>query len=338
MRRYGVSLLVVFFLLSLIIRPGTASAAPAPYYAGKIITVVVGYGPGGGYDRIARVMAKHLPRFIPGNPRVLVQNMPGADSMISANYVYNIAKPDGLTIGAFNRGLVFAQLLKGDGVKFDLQKFAWIGSAAIESTVLVLRADLPYKTIEDVARSKTPIVLGNTGPADSSGQFPLFQKEFLGYNFKNVTYPSGNDIMLAIERKEVDGRGMTYSSAKMYIDRGVVIPLVRGRVAEPGIEKLPVDEDLAKDNKKARTLMAMRSAPDNMGRPYVCPPGTPASTMAILREAFAKAAKDPACKEDAKRIQMDVNYVPAAEVQKVLKYLLTQPSDIVSEFAKYVKF
>jgi tripartite-type tricarboxylate transporter receptor subunit TctC len=335
MRRYTVSVLAVLFLLSLLIHPGSSSAAP--YYAGKVITIIVGYGPGGGYDRIARILAKHLPKYIPGNPSIIVQNMPGADSMITANYVYNIAKPDGLTIGAFNRGHVFAQLLKGEGVKFDLNKFAWIGSAAIESTVLVLRSDLPYKTIEDVAQAKSPIILGNTGPADSSGQFPLFQKEFLGYNFKSVTYPSGNDIMLAIERKEVDGRGMTYSSARVYIDRGLVRPLIRGRVSEPGIEKLPVDEDLAK-NARAKTLMAMRSAPDRMGRPYVAPPGTPAATMKILTEAFAKVAKDPALKEDSAKNKMDVEYVPADEVKKVVQYLLNQPPDIVSEFSKYVKF
>ncbi len=335
MRRYAVSIFAVLFLLSLLIHPGGSSAAP--YYAGKVITIVVGYGPGGGYDRIARILAKHLSKYIPGNPTIVVQNMPGADSMITANYVYNIAKPDGLTIGAFNRGLVFAQLLKGEGVKFDLMKFAWIGSAAIESTVLVLRKDLPYKTIEDVAKATSPIILGNTGPADSSGQFPLFQKEFLGYNFKSVAYPSGNDIMLAIERKEVDGRGMTYSSARAYIDRGLVVPLIRGRVSEPGIEKLPIDEDLAK-NARAKTLMAMRSAPDKMGRPYVAPPGTPPATIKILTEAFAKVAKDPALKEDAAKNKMDVEYVPADEVQKVLQYLLKQPPDIVSEFAKYVKF
>jgi len=337
MRRYTVSLFTVLFLLSVCVGPRSVAAAPAPYYKGKTINIVVGYGPGGGYDRIARVLAKHLSKYIPGNPTIVVQNMPGADSMITANYVYNIAKPDGLTIGAFNRGLIFAQLLKGEGVKFDLTKFAWIGSAAVESTVLIVRSDLPYKTMEDVARAKTPIMLGNTGPADSSGQFPLFLKEFAGYNFKSVTYPSGNDIMLAIERKEVDGRGMTYSSARIYIDRGLVVPLARGRVAEPGIEKLPVDEDLT-TNKKAKTLMAMRSAPDSMGRPYVAPPGTPAAVMNILRNAFAQVAKDPALQADAKKIQMAVHYVPASEVQKVLQYLLSQPPDIVSEFAKYVKF
>jgi tripartite-type tricarboxylate transporter receptor subunit TctC len=335
MKRYIISILVCLFLSSLCFNSRPAVAAP--YYQGKVITIIVGYGPGGGYDRIARIIAKNISKYIPGNPTVLVQNMPGADSMIAANYLYKIAKPDGLTIGAFNRGLVFAQLLKGESVKFDLTKFAWIGSAAIESTVLVLHADLPYKTIEEVAKAKLPIILGSTGPADSSGQFPLFLKELLGYNFKNVVYPSGNDIMLAIERKEVDGRGMTYSSAKLSIDRGLVIPVLRGRVMEKGIEKLPMDEDLAKDA-RGKTLMAMRSAPDSMGRPYVAPPGTPGTTMKVLRDAFAKVAKDPGAQEDARKNMMALEYVPAQEVQKVLQYLLNQPPDIVKEFGKYVKF
>jgi len=334
-KRYAVFILIGLFFLSSLIYPCRSFAAP--FYEGKVITIVVGYGPGGGYDRIARILAKNLSKFIPGKPTVLVQNMPGADSMIAANYLYKIAKPDGLTIGAFNRGLIFAQLLKGEGVKFDLTKFAWIGSAAIESTVLVLRADLPYKTIEDVAKAKSAIVLGSTGPADSSGQFPLFLKELLGYNFKDVIYPSGNDIMLAIERKEVDGRGMTYSSAKIYIARGLVVPVLRGRVMEKGIEKLAMDEDLAKEA-RGKTLMAMRSAPDSMGRPYVAPPGTPEATMKVLRDAFAKVAKDPAALEDARKNMLGLEYVPAQEVQKVLQYLLNQPPDIVKEFGKYVKF
>ena len=141
MKRHVVWIFIGLFSLPLLISPKHLLAAP--FYEGKVITIIVGYGPGGGYDRIARILAKNLSKFIPGKPTVLVQNMPGADSMIAANYLYRIAKPDGLTIGAFNRGLVFAQLLKGEGVKFDLTKFAWIGSAAIESTVLVLRADLP---------------------------------------------------------------------------------------------------------------------------------------------------------------------------------------------------
>jgi tripartite-type tricarboxylate transporter receptor subunit TctC len=333
MRRCTV-LILIFFLLFLFY-PGRSFAAP--FYEGKIINIVVGYGPGGGYDRVARLVAKHLPKHIPGKPTVLVQSMPGADSMIAANYIYNIAKPDGLTIGTFNRGLVFAQLLKAEGGKFDLRKYSWIGSAAIESSVLVLRSDLPYKTADDIAKSKTTMILGCTGPADSSGQFPLFMKELLGYNFKFITYPSSADIMLAVERKEVDGRGATYSSVKPLIDRGVVKPFIRGKVSEQGIENLPVDEDLAKD-KKAKTLMAMRSAPDKMGRPYVAPPGTPETAMKVLRDAFDKVAKDPALQEDARKNKMTLEYVPEKEVRKLLEYILGQPPDMVSEFAKYIKF
>ena len=335
MKRCAVFILIGLFFLSSLIYPCRSFAAP--FYEGKVITIVVGYGPGGGYDRVARLLAKHLPRYIPGKPTVLVQNMPGADSMIAANYLFKIAKPDGLTIGTFNRGLVFAQLLKAEGMKFDLTKFAWIGSAAIESTVLVLRADLPYKTIEDVAKTKSQIVLGCTGPADSSGQFPLFLKEFAGYNFKFVTYPSSADVMLAIERKELDGRGSTYSSARPFIDRGLVVPLVRGRVVEAGIEKLPMDENLVKGAKE-KTLMAMRSAPDSMGRPYVAPPGTPAAAMNVLKDAFARVVKDPLIQDDAKKNKMSVEYVNDKEVQKLLQYLLNQPPDIVNEFAKYIKF
>lgn len=330
-------ILIYLFLLVLSFDPGHLSAAAAPYYKGKVINIIVGYNPGGGYDRVARLLAKHLPKHIPGNPTILVQNMPGAGSLISANYIYNIAKPDGLTIGAFNRGLVVAQLLKAEGSKFDLRKFAWIGSAAVESTVLVLRSELPYKTADDIARSKSPIILGTPGPSDSIGQFPLLMKELLGYNFKLVLYPSSADIMLAMERKEVDGRGATYSSVKPLLDRGAIRALIRGRAAEPGMENLPVDEDLAKD-KMAKTLMAMRSAPDRMGRPYVAPPGTPEPVMRVLREAFVKVAKDPALLEDARKFQMSIEYLNETEVRKLIEYILNQPPDVVSEFAKYIKF
>ena len=134
MRRYA-SIMLGLFLFFLFYRPYPLFAAP--FYEGKVLTIIVGYSPGGGYDRVDRLLAKYLPNYIPGKPTVLVQNMPGADSMIAANYLYNIAKPDGLTIGTFNRGLVFANLLKAEGGRYDLTKFSWIGSAAVESSVLI---------------------------------------------------------------------------------------------------------------------------------------------------------------------------------------------------------
>src|SRR3989304_4577369 len=162
----------------------------APYYQGKVINIVVGYSPGGGYDRLSRLIAKTLSRFIPGRPSVLVQNMPGAGSMITANYLFNIAKPNGQTIGIFNRGLPFAQLMKASGVQFDLMKYSWIGSAAVETTTLALRTDLPVKSVNDILKSKDPIIMGSPGgPSDSNTQFVMLLKEFLGANFKIINYP-----------------------------------------------------------------------------------------------------------------------------------------------------
>ncbi|OGP63088.1 MAG: hypothetical protein A2170_08485 [Deltaproteobacteria bacterium RBG_13_53_10] len=336
MKKTPLFCLITSFVLLFCITAGDLALA-APYYEGKVITIIVGNEPGGGYDRLARTIAKHLPKHILGKPTVLVQNMPGASSMIAANHLYHIAKPDGMTIGALNRGLPFAQVLKADGVRFDLLKYAWIGSAAVEATVLALRAELPFKTVEDMRNAKTPIMLGATGPTDTGGQFPLLLKEYLGLNLKLVNYTSGADIQLAVERKEVDGRAAAYSSLKPYIERGLMRPVIRGRVSEAGIDHLPMNEDLTTD-KRAKTILSMFSGVELIGRPYVVTPGTPPDVMKILRDAFAGIAKDPELKEDSKKQRMEVRYVPPEECLKVLNYLLNQPDDVVKEFGKYIKF
>jgi tripartite-type tricarboxylate transporter receptor subunit TctC len=308
-----------------------------PYYEGKILTIIVGYAPGGGYDRMARLLAKHLPRFLPGKPVVLVQNMPGASSMIAANYLYNMAKPDGLTIGTFNRYVTLAQLLKLEGVRFDLAKYAWVGSASVEAAVFTLRADLPYRTVDDLKRVKEPLYIGNTGEIDTGSQFAPLVKEFMGANVKFVTYPQTADIILALERKEVSGYGFTYTTAKQYIDRGLIRPLIRGAISAPGIEGLPVNEDLAA-NKQVKTIISILSAPDRLGRPYVAPPKTPESVMAVLREAFSKLALDPQAREEAVKLKMELEYTPAPETLKLIGRILNQPPDIVSEVGKLGKF
>ena len=313
-------------------------AAHAQYYAGKTITIVVGYKPGGGYDRTARILAKHLPDHIPGKPSIIVQNMPGANSLIAANHIYNVAKPDGLTIGTFNRNLPIAQLLKVDGVKFDMTKFAWIGSAASESTILAIRSDLPYKTIEDLKKAKEPVVIGATGPGANTYDFPLLLKEMLGLNLKVVSgYSSSADIMLAIERKEVDGRAGSFSSIRPFIDRKLVHAVIRARAAEPGIEKLPVDETLA-PNARAKAIMALRSAPEVIGRPYVMPPKTPPELLQTMQAAFAKAIKDPELVAESKKAKAELEFVSGKEAIEVMKEVLDQPQDVVKEFSKYIKF
>ena len=314
-------------------------AAPAqPNFSGKTITIIVGYKPGGGYDATARLLARHLPDHIPGKPTVIVQNMPGGNSIIAANHVYNVAKPDGLTIGTFNRNLPIAQLTKVQGVKYDMLKFAWIGSAANETTILAIRNDLPYKTFEDLRKAKEPVVIGSTGPGANTYDFPLLLKDLVGLNFKIVSgYSSSADIMLAVERKEADGRAGSLSSLRPFIDRGLVHPVIRARSTEPGLEKLPVDESFA-PNPRAKAIMALRSAPEQVARPYVLPPNTPADIVKVMRKAFADVVADPAAQAEAKKAKMDFDFTGGDEALKIMKEVLDQPKDIVDEFSKYVKF
>ncbi len=309
----------------------------APYYEGKRLKVLVGFSPGGGYDRMARLLAKHLPKYIPGKPTVVIENMEGASSMLAANHTYNIAKADGLTVTSFARGLFFAQLTKAEGVKFDSRKFSWIGSPAVEAIVLTLRTDIPYRTVDDLKKAKEPIPLAGMGAATTDTQFGILLKEFVGLNLRMILYPSSAEGMLAIERKEVDGRSGSYSSLKPYIQRGLVRPILRGRVSEPGIEQLPVSENLATDQ-KGKTILGMFTSVDQMGRPYVAPPGTPAEIMTILRDAFAKTTRDPGFLDDAKKAEASVQFTPADECMKTLNEFFNQPDEIVREFSKYIKF
>jgi tripartite-type tricarboxylate transporter receptor subunit TctC len=334
-QRQVLFILITYFVFFLLIAP--QESLPSPYYEGKKITIVVGVGPGGGYDRMARLLQKHLPRYIPGKPVIVVENMPGAASILAANRVYTLAKPDGLTIGAPQRGMPVAQLLKVDGVKFDVTKFEWVGSTAVESTVLCMRTDLPYKTFADLQKAKTQLMIGGTGLGESSTHFMTLLKEFFGLNAKQIFYPSSSDVMLAVERKEVDGRPGSFSALKPYIDRGVLIPLIRGRASVPESASLPVDEELVTD-KKAKIFMAMRSSVELIGRPYVAPPKTPPAVMKILQEAFAKVVKDAEFVTEAKRNMMDVQYTSADECRTILNGLFNQPEAIIKEFSKYINF
>lgn len=309
----------------------------APFYEGKIFRIVVGSRPGGGYDRMSRVLAKYLPKYIPGKPTIIVENVPGAASLIAANNLYNLEKPDGLTIGTFNQGLPFAQMLKAQGVRFDITKFEWIGSTSREASLFTVRSDLPIRSVNDLRKIKDPMPVGSSGPENQNYQFPALLKEFAGFNFKMITYPSATEALLNLERKETDGQAGTYSSLTPYIKRGLIRPLIRGRISARGIENLPVDEDLTTD-KRGKTIMALRSAADTNARPYVAPPRTPPERMKIIRDAFARVVKDPVFLEEAERSSMMIEFTPAAESLKVVKFIINQPEEIVREFGKHISY
>lgn len=314
-----------------------AAWAQANFYEGKTISVVIGAS-GGSLEITSRIVSRHLGKHIPGKPNVVVQNMPGGAHLVATNHVYNVAKPDGLTLLANNPTVGIAQLTKVDAARFDLRRFQWLGSSGADGVALAIRPDLPYKTWDELKKADRELVVGTTGPGSNAHDFPLLLKEFAGAKFKLVSgYPANADILLAIERKEVDVWAAFATTIKLAADRGAVRPLVRGRVAIPGFEKLPVDEELA-TSQVGKAIMGIRAAPAAIGRAFAAPPATPADRVKILRDAFARAVKDPEFLEEMKKAKIGVGYIAPEEVQKMFQSLLEQPPEVQKEMVKYIKF
>ncbi|MFB3883779.1 MAG: Bug family tripartite tricarboxylate transporter substrate binding protein [Thermodesulfobacteriota bacterium] len=335
MRKQRVCLFFLFLLFSSLI--GTSNLLAAPYYQGKVITLIVGFSAGGGYDRMFRLVARHLPNHIPGKPTVIVDNMPGGDSITATNHLYNVAKPDGLTIGGVSKTLPFVQLLKVGGMKFDLTKFAWLCSASVDSSLFYIRNDLPYKSMQDLQKAEKTIFVAGQGPTAFGTQYSLMLMNFLKLNAKLVDYGGTPETILALERKETDAAVFAYNSGKPYVDRGLVRPLLRTSVSQKGIEHIPVDVDLVSE-KMGKTVVSMLASVNRMGKPLIAPPGTPAEVVKTLRDAFAKTINDPGFLADAEKSKMDVEYVRPEDCLKALQYVFNQPADVVKEFGKFVKF
>jgi tripartite-type tricarboxylate transporter receptor subunit TctC len=321
-------------LAALVAAPALAQGS---FYEGKTVTVVIGAS-GGSLEIAARIAARHLGRHLPGNPTVIVQNMTGAAHLVATNNVYNVAKPDGLTLLAANPNVGIAQLTKVEAARFDLRRFQWLGSTGADGVMLSIRSDLPYKSWDELKKADRELVVGTTGPGSNAHDFPLLLKEFAGAKFKLVSgYPANADILLAIERKEVDVWAAFATTIKLAADRGAVRPLVRGRVAIPGFENLPVDETLA-TNAVGRAIMAIRAAPGAIGRAFAAPPATPADRVKVLREALARAVKDAEFLEEMKKARIEVGYIPPEEVLKMFNGLLDQPPEVQKEMVNYIKF
>ena len=319
---------------SLVLAPAWAQA---PYYEGKTITVVIG-AKSGSLEIASRIVSRHLGKHIAGNPTVIVQNMPGAAHLVATNHVFNAARPDGLTLLAVNPAVGIGQLSKVNAVRFDLRKFEWLGSSGADGVALSIRTDLPYKTWDDLKNANQELVVGTTGPGSNAHDFPLLLKEFAGAKFRLVSgYPANSDVLLAIERKEVDVWAAFATTIKLAADRGVVRPLVRNRVASPGFERLPADEDLA-TSAVGKAIMGIRAAPSAIGRAFAAPPGTPADRVKVLRDAFSKTLQDKELIADAQKAKIGMSYISAEEVARMFAALMQQPPEVQKEMVKYIKF
>jgi tripartite-type tricarboxylate transporter receptor subunit TctC len=319
--------------------------AQAPYYQGKTITIVVGYLAGDGYDIWARLLAAHMAKHIPGNPSIVAQNMPGAGSMIAANYIYNVAKPDGLTIGSIGPSLYLDQLTGKKEVNFGWAKFGWVGSTEKTPWLLYMKTDTPYKTIEDVRKASRPPKCSATGTGTSGHFIPKLLEEGVGAKFDLVMgYKGGGEQDLALERGEVVCRALSIPTffAREPFTRWRKENLVRllvqtGRSRDPKAPDVPTIYELMNEYKTpatTRNLVTAVLASGDLGRPFIVPPGVPAERLKILRHAFQKTMSDPAFLADVKARKFEADPTFGDELETIAKEAVTQPREVIERMKK----
>ncbi len=332
----------IIWVMLVLVLWSSAALAQTPYYAGKTITIVAGTKAGDVYDLYARMFAQHMPKYIPGTPNIIVQNMAGAGSMIAANFVYNVSNPDGLTIGAIFPALYFDQVVQRPEVKYDWSKFVWLGSPVTSNHLLYMRADSPYKTIHDVVKASTAPKCGATGTSSTAYYVPKLLDEVIGTNFEIVLgYQAGQDIDLAVERNEVVCRAFTLTAFfarepfTTWRKKKFVNVLVQtGRKRDKRIPDVPTIYELMDQYKSSpadRSLATLVLAAGDFGRPYVMPPNTPAEHVKTIREAFAKTLNDEEVKADAAKKKLELDPSSADELEKLAKEVTGQSPDIIAK-------
>ena len=332
-----VALIVALAAFAALAVPGARAQSAAEFYAGKSIDLEIGYSVGGGYDLYARLLARHLGDHIPGHPTIVPKNMEGAASLRLANYLYAAAPRDGTVIGAISRGAAFDPLLNEKNAQFDASKFSWIGSANNEVSVCVALQSSGITHFDDVLTK--PLTIGSTGVGDDTYQFPALMNAVLGTKFKIVTgYPGGNDITLALERGEVQGRcGWSWSSIvttrKDWITSKKIVVLVQMSLSKhPDLPDVPLIMDLAKTTEQ-RQIFKLIFARQVMGRPFTAPPGVPADRVTALRTAFDETMKDKAFLDDAAKGQFEINPVGGEELDALVKEIYQTPADVTKKAA-----
>ena len=332
-------LIPAMLALAALAAPSARADAVADFYKGKQVNVIVGYGPGGGYDVYGRLVARHIGRHIPGNPNVVVQNMPGAGSLRAANYIYSAAPKDGTAFGIFARNMPLLGILGGNpNVQFDAGKFTWLGSSSsfvTDAYLMIVRADAPVKTIEDARRSGGPqLVLGGTGEGATGNDVPILLRDTLGLNIKLITgYPDSNALFLAIDRGEIQGRTTDYSSIRgarpewLRPNSGMNVLLQFARTTRhPDLPNVPTARELAPTD-AARSLIELGELPYTLARPFAAPPGLPADRAKALQDAFVAAHKDPQLLEEAARLQLDITPIGGDEILAHIERISKAPAD-----------
>jgi len=324
-------------------RPALAQDAVANFYNHRTVQVLIGVSPGGGYDAYARTLARYMGRHIPGNPTLVPQNMPGAGTLKVANYIYNVAPKDGTVFGTFARGIPMERLLgRTEGRQFDATKFTWIGSITDEPSVCVFTAKSGIATWRDMQTK--PWKVGGSGVATDLDMYANVLRNMFHLPGRLITgFPGGTEVLLAMQRGEVDGRcAWSWSSLisrdKYLLDRKLIsISVQFGLERSPEIPaNVPLVIDLTNDPKEKAALKLIFSR-QLMARPFAAPPGLPPERVKALRDAFDATMKDPAFLAEMTRLQLEVRPVPGARLEEMVKEVYSYPADVVKIASDAIK-
>ena len=339
---------VSLLFASLAVASPACADTVADFYRGRTVTLIVGYGPGGGYDLFARLLARHLGRYIPGNPTVVVQNMPGAGSLRATNFLYTAAPRDGSVIGGFARDMPLLAILRANAAAvFDPRKFTWLGSSSDfsrDAYILMVRKDAPVNSVADARRpGGPPIIVGGTAEGTSGNDIPLVLRDALGINLRLVTgYPDNGAIFLAVDRGEVNGRTADLSTMRslrpewLLPDGGMRALVQFARATRhPEFADVPTARELAPDQ-DARALIEFAELSYKMSRPFAAPPGVPADRAEALRQAFDAAHSDRQYLEDAAKLKVEVSPIGGQEVLQTIDQISGAPPNILDHLKRLI--
>jgi len=319
----------------------STTATSAEFYKGKTLKLIVPFPPGGGWDTYARVAAKHITKYVPGRPSIIVQNVPGAGGLVGVNFLYNRVKPDGLTIGMFQTTLAFLQLAGDTAVKFDVRKANWLGAFSNRVSVCVVRTDSPFKTVQDLIGSKEPMYSGAVSRGGGTFMEPMLMNKILGTNIKVVSgYPGTSAIRLALRRGEVQGLcGWGWSSVKStgkdLLENGTIRILLQvAHRREPDISKdVPLITEMTP--KDMMPLLNVYLIPRGVGWNMMLPPKVPQDRVKILQQAFDKTMKDPQFLADAEKVRLPIAPIKGEEITQMFEQLFKEATPkVITELKK----
>ena len=339
---------LIALIVASMLKVANVSAQSDGDFKGKTVRLIIGTSTGGGVDLYARLVAQFLGKHLPGEPVIIAQNMPGASSVVAANYLYSVAKPDGLTLGALQGGAFFDQVLGHNTVKFDWAKFTWIGSPERLEAQLYMRADSPYKTLEDIRRAAEPPRCGGAGTGATGYFVPKILEETLGLKFKTVTgYQSGGEIDIAVERGELHCRAFDIGSfvgrdpTRTWFKNGFVKSLIQtGRQRDARLGDVPTLYELMDKQKTADPLRRMATvvlSSGGFGRPMVAPPGMSMDVARTIRDGYGKMLKDPEFVAEVKKRRYDLEPVSWEEMQSLAKEVTSQPPEVVERVKRILE-